>query len=166
MKATEHEVLIYSPELSLIMSHERAPAGAKITLDGSEIHRIKTLRYGLESVQVQFMELGAYAEDFLRGLKVSYPKNAGFHARYILHLKERYHCEDINNALSHACHYHAYDCKAVERILTAKAIPRTLESIRNERAANELRQALPQIKQRPLDEYDVLFNPNPEGKIT
>ena len=73
MKATEHEVLIYSPELSLIISHERAPAGAKITLDGSEIHRIKTLRYGLESVQVQFMELGAYAEDFLRGLKVSYP---------------------------------------------------------------------------------------------
>ena len=166
MKATEHEVLIYSPELSLIIRHERAPAGAKLTLDGSEIHRIKTLRYGLESVQVQFMELGAHAEDFLRGLKISYPKNAGFHARYILHLKERYHCEDINNALAHACHYHAYDCKAVERILAAKAIPRTLEAIRNERAANELRQALPQIKQRPLEEYDILFNPSSEGETT
>ena len=166
MKATEHEILIYSPELSLIVRHERAPTGAKRTLDGSDIHRLKTLRYGLESVQVQFIELGAHAEDFLRGLKISYPKNAGFHARYILHLKERYHCEDINNALAHACNYHAYDCKAVERILAAKALPRTLEAIRNERAAHELRQALPQIKQRSLEEYDVLFNPNSEGKIT
>lgn len=165
MKATEHEVLIYSPELSLIIRHERASAGAKITLDGTDVHRTKTLRYGLESVQVQFLELGAYAEDFLRGLKITYPKNAGFHARYILHLKERYHCEDINNALSHACHYHAYDCKAVERILTAKALPRTLEAIRNERAENELRRVLPQIKQRSLEEYSVLLNPNSPGEI-
>jgi hypothetical protein len=81
-------------------------------------------------------------------------------------LKERYHCEDINNALAHACHYHAYDCKAVERILAVKARPRTLEAIRNERAAHELRQVLPQIKQRSLEEYDVLFNPNLEGEMT
>jgi len=54
----------------------------------------------------------------------------------------------------------------VERILTAKALPRTLEAIRNERAAHELRQALPQIKQRSLEEYDVLFNPGSEGDMT
>ena len=166
MKATEHEVLIYSPELSLLICHERVPAGSKLTLDGSDIHRLKSQRYGLESVQAQFMELGASAEDFLRGLKINCSKNAGFHARYILHLKERYHCEDINNALAHACHYHAYDCKAVERILAVKARPRTLEAIRNERAAHELRQVLPQIKQRSLEEYDVLFNPNSEGEMT
>ena len=166
MKATEQEILIYSPELSLIVRHERAPTGAKLTLDGSDIHRLKTLRYGLESVQTQFMELGAHAEDFLRGLKISCPKNAGFHARYILHLKERYHCEDINNALSHACRYHAYDCKAVERILAAKAVPRTLEAIRNERAANELRQALPKINQRSLRDYAVLLDHNANGEKT
>ncbi|MEI6704015.1 MAG: hypothetical protein WCL71_10860, partial [Deltaproteobacteria bacterium] len=164
MKATEHEVLIYSPELSLIVRHKRALTGAKLTLDGSDIHRIKTLRYGLESVQAQFLELGAHAEDFLRGLKIHHSKNAGFHARYILHLKERYHSEDINSALSHACHYHAYDCKAVERILGAKAVPRTLEALRNERAANKLRQVLPQIKQRPLEEYAALLNPSPDGE--
>ena len=29
MKATEHEVLIYSPELALVVRHERAKAGAR-----------------------------------------------------------------------------------------------------------------------------------------
>lgn len=160
MKATEHEILIYSPELSLVVRHERVPAGSRIILDGTDIHRLKSSRYGLESVQSQFLELGEQAEDFLRGLKNSHSKNAGFHARYILHLKERYHCDDINSALAHACRYHAYDCKAVERILVAKATPRPLESLRNERASQELRRALPQIKQRPLEEYDVLLNLN------
>lgn len=159
MKATEHEVLVYSPELSLVVRHERAPAGAKLTLDATEIHRLKTQRYGLDSVHSRFLELGAHAEDFLRGLKIGFPKNAGFHARYILHLKERYNCGDIDDALAHACRYHAYDCKAVERILVAKASPRTLESIRCERAADELRRALPQFKQRSLEEYSVLLNP-------
>jgi len=163
MKVTEREVLIYSPELSLIVRHERAPTGAKLTLDSTSIHRLKTIRYGLEPVQVQFMELGEHAEEFLRGLKSGQPKNAGFHARYILHLKERYNCDDIDSALGHACRYHAFDCKAVERILLSKAQPRTLESIRNERAAQELRKALPRINQRPLEEYSVLLNHKPSG---
>ena len=109
------------------------------------------------------MELGEHTEEFLRGLKSSQPKNSGFHARYILHLKERYNCDDINSALGHACRYHAFDCKAVERILLSKAQPRTLESIRNERAAQELRKALPRINQRPLEEYSVLLNHKPSG---
>jgi transposase len=166
MKATEHEILIYSPELSLVIRHERAPTGARLTLDGTGIHRLKTSRYGLESVQAQFLKLGEQAEDFLLGLKSNHSKNAGFHARYILHLKERYHCNDIHSALAHACRYHAYDCKAVERILAAKATPRTLESLRNERAAKELRLALPQIRQRPLEEYAVLLNPDSPGEMT
>jgi hypothetical protein len=81
-----------------------------------------------------------------------------------MHLKERYHCDDISSALAHACRYHAYDCKAVERILEAKATPRTLESLRNEQASKELRLALPQIKQRPLEEYALLLNLKAEGE--
>ena len=163
MKVTEHEILIYSPERALIVRHERAPTGAKLTLDGTGVHHLKTQRYGLESVQTQFLELGAHAEGYLRGLKGSHPKNAGFHARYLLRLKERDHADDIGRALGHACRYHAYDGKAVERLLLAKAHPRTLESIRNEQAAHELRQALPKIEHRPLEEYAVLFRPHRAG---
>ena len=157
MKATEHEILIYSPELDLIVRHERAPAGAKLSLDGAAVHGVKTIRYGLEPVREQFLKLGEDAGEFLRGLQLTHSKNPGFHARYILHMKERYHSDDINRALGHACRYHAYDCKAVERILATKARPRTLEAIRNERAAEQLRAALPKINQRSLADYSVLF---------
>ena len=166
MKATEEEILIYSPELALLVRHERLPAGARRTLDGTGIHQLKNQRYGLESVRDRFLELGEHAEEYLRGLQFSQPKNAGYHARAILQLKERYNADDIGRALGHAGRYHAYDGKAVERILTAKAIPRTLESIRNEKAAQELRQALPKIEQRPLQEYAVLFNPKPVGELS
>lgn len=166
MKATEREVLIYSPELSLVVRHERAPKGAGLTLDGSSIHSHKTIRYGLEPVQDRFLELGEHAEEFLQGLKSRHPKNAGFHARAILHLKGRYLCDDIHLALGHACRYHAHDCKSVERILAARATPRTLESFRNERAAGELRAALPRIEQRPLEEYTVLLNLTSGGETT
>jgi hypothetical protein len=161
MKATEDEVLIYSPELALIIRHERAPKGARRTLDAADIHRQKTVRFGLEPVREQFLALGEQAEAFLRGLKETHPKNAGFHARAILHLKERYHCDDIGKALDHACRYHAHDSAAIERILAVKAQTRSLEAIRNERAAEELRKALPKIDQRSLTDYSVLFHPDP-----
>jgi len=117
----------------------------------------RKIRYGLEPVRDQFIALGEDSEQFLKGLQDKHPKNCGFHARHILRQKETYHCDDINYAMGHACRYHAYDCKAIERILKAKAAPRTLESIRNEQAAEELRKTLPQIKQRSLNEYSALL---------
>ena len=47
--------------------------------------------------------------------------------------------------------------KAIERILKAKARPRTLEAVRNEQAAEQLRKALPRIKQRSLHDYSALL---------
>jgi transposase len=166
MKATEEEILVYSPELALLVRHERAPAGVRRTLDGTGIHQMKTQRYGLEPVQDRFLELGEHAQEYLRGLKLSQPKNAGFHARAILQLKEHYHADDINHALGHAGRYHAYDSKAVARILLAKATPRTLEAMRNERATEELRMTLPAIEQRSLQEYAGLFTPKPTGDLS
>jgi hypothetical protein len=72
-------------------------------------------------------------------------------------MKEHYQGEDIHRAIEHAIRYHAYEAKAIERILRAKATPRTLESMRNERARQELQKALPKITQRPLDQYRELF---------
>jgi transposase len=164
MKATEKEILIYSPELDLLVRHERLPTGAGTRLDGKAIHGGKTVRYGLEPVRDQFQALGDYAEEFLLGLQNSEKKNAGFHARHILRQKEQYHCHDIDLALGHACRYHAYDCKAVERILKSKAQPRTLESIRNQKAARELGAILPEINQRSLDEYDALLDFSQNGE--
>ena len=105
-----------------------------------------------------FLRLGEAAEAFLAGLAACFPRNCGFHARIILRLKERYHTEDIHRAMRHATLYQAFDGKAVERIVAARAKPRTLESVRNERAGQSLAQALPEIRQRPLAEYGQLFS--------
>ena len=157
MKATEHEVIIYSAELALLVRHQRLPTGSVTKLDGSGIHSSRKIRYSLEPVLDQFLAMGDHSRDFLEGLKQQHPKNCGFHARYILRQKEKYHPDDIDKAMAHACRYHAYDCKAIERILLAKSSPRTLEAMRNEKAAAELRNALPEIRQRSLAEYDSLL---------
>lgn len=136
VKATEREVMIYNPE-----------------------HRsTRKDRYGLEPVREAFLALGEAAESFLEGLMEKQPRNCGFHARHILRLKEHYETSDIDKALLHAIGDLAFEAQAVERILRAKATPRTLESTRNERAGRELEKTLPKITQRPLDEYRELFD--------
>ena len=158
VKATEHEIIIYSPELDPVAVHERLPKGAGKKVENPD-HRVsKKLRYGLEPVRESFLELGADAEAFLAGLQHKFSRNPGFHARAILRLKEHYHCEDIHRALAHACRYQAFDAKAIERILKARARPRTLESIRTEQARSRLQDALPPVRQRSLDEYGLLLS--------
>lgn len=157
LKATEHEVFIYSPELTRIAHHERRPAGSRDTLETPAHRTSPKVRYGLEPVRDAFLGLGDGAEAFLAGLQHAHRRNPGFHARAILRLKEHFHCADIHRALQHATRYHAFDAKSIERILRTTAQPRTLESIRNERARSRLRHALPQITQRPLAEYSTLL---------
>jgi transposase len=153
VKATEHEIFIYGPEIDLVARHERLPTGASRSQENPEHRRSSKIRYGLEPVREAFLRLGETAEQFLQGLKEKYPRNCGFHARLILQLKERYHADDIHLALAHAGRYQAFDAKAVERILKARATPRTLESIRVEQAREVLEKTLPAIKQRSLNEY-------------
>jgi transposase len=157
LKATEQEISIYSPELDLVVRHERLPAGAGKTVEEPGHRGSKQVRYGLEPVRQAFLALGDAAGAFLEGLKQRYPRNCGFHARHILRLKERYHCDDIHRAIEHAIRYLAFDGKAIERILRARARPRTLESLRDERARETLERTLPHITQRPLQDYKTLF---------
>ncbi len=163
VKATEHEILVYSPELDLIARHERQPMGSFRRIDDPEHKHTKKDRYGLEPVKEPFLALGEAAEDFLKGLVKKYPRNCGAHARAILSLKKQYNCDDIHQALLHASRYHAYESSAIERILMAKATPRTLESIRNEQAGQELKNTLPKITQRSLDDYGALLEKEDES---
>ena len=94
---------------------------------------------------------------FLEGLKRRHPRNCGFQARYILRLKEQYFAEDIRRAICHAIKYCAFDGKSIERILKARAKPRTLESVRNEQA-EKLFDTLPKIRQRSLTAYCELLS--------
>jgi len=157
VKASEKEVKIYSSELKLLACHERRQAGSNQIVDEPAHFSAKRDRYGLEPVKEAFLALGESAAEFLQGLTMKFPKNCGFHARSILGMKEQFLTDDIHRAIVHALRYQAFDGKSIERILKAKAIPRTLESMRNERARRELENALPKITQRPLEEYGELF---------
>jgi transposase len=156
LKATEQEILIYSPEINLIARHERYPAGLGKRVENPDHFKTKKMRYGLEPVREAFLEFGEMAETFLKGLTERYPRNCGFQARSILRMKEHYQSEDIHRAMEHAIRYQAFEARAIERILRARALPRTLESVRNERARQELQKALPKITQRPLEQYSEL----------
>lgn len=162
IKATDEEILIYSPEIDLIARHERVPAGHGMKVENPDHFATKSVRYGLEPVREAFTALGELAKEFLMGLIEKHPRNCGFHARYILRMKERYQSDDILKAIEHALRYHAFDGHAVERILKGRASPRTLESVRNEKARMALEQTLPKIAQRPLNEYAGLLEKNYE----
>jgi len=161
VKATEHEIIVYSPELKVIAQHERKPMGASFKVEDPDHRKSKKVRYGLEPVKEAFLSLGDAAHEFLQGLKERHPHHCGFQARYILRLKEHYHCEDIHAALVHALKYYAFDGKTVERIVKARAKPRPLEFM-STRSASQRFELLPEIKQRPLEEYCGLFKESPD----
>ena len=150
------------PRSTLSPGHERLPAGQGKKVENPDHFAPKCVRYGLEPVREAFIALGEAAEEFLKGLVDKHPRNCGFHARYILRMKEHYESGDIHGAVEHALKYRAFDGHAVERILKAKAEPRTLESVRNEKARRDLEKALPRIAQRPLDEYRELLEKDDE----
>jgi transposase len=156
IKATEREIIVYSPQLEVIAHHERQPVGKGAKLEDPGHRKSEKVRYGLEPVKEAFILLGDSAQAFLQGLKHRHPRHCGFQARYILRLKERYHCEDIHQALVHAAKYYAFEGKTVERILKARCKPRALEAI-SARSASQCFALLPEIKQRPLEAYNKLF---------
>jgi transposase len=156
VKATETEIIVYSPELVVIAHHERQPVGASQMVEDPNHRKSAKVRYGLEPVKEAFLALGDSAQDFLKGLQDRHPHQCGFQARFILRLKEHYHCEDIHAALLHAARYYAFDAKTVERILKARFCPRPLEFI-SARSVSQSLALLPEVKQRPLEEYGALF---------
>ena len=158
VKATDHEISIYSPTLELITCHERIPNGNGKTSENPDHRRSTKIKYGLEPVRKAFLGIGEFADSFLDGLQDRQPRNCGFHARMILSMKESYHSRDINRALQHATKYYAFDGNAIKRILACRAKPRTLESFLNDKARQQLNSSLPEIKQRPLEEYSIFLN--------
>ena len=154
LKAMEHEILVYDPNLKLIARHGREPYGAGKIVEETDHLKSRRMRYGLEPVEGAFLKIGPFAQAFLAGLKNQH--NPGYQARHILSLKAKYHTEDINKALGRAVKYYAFEAKAIERILMAHADPRPLEFIRQEKI-DEIMSGLPTIKQRSLTEYGDLL---------
>ncbi|MCP4407097.1 MAG: IS21 family transposase [Gammaproteobacteria bacterium] len=155
IKASEHELTIYSPELAEIAVHERRPRGRGTKVEKEEHRLSQKDRYGLDPYRDTFLALGEHAEIFLQGLKAACPRRCGLVARCILALQQDYESSDIDKALAHGMRYHAYEVSAIEHILKAKAKPRRLESSRHRHFQKSL-DTYPEIKQRNLSQYASL----------
>lgn len=159
IRVTARELWVYAPNLICIARHELRPkgAGARIFLPGRR--RAKT-RHGpdLDHLRVTYEALGPQAAQYLEGLESSQPRSAGYHARKILALRQRYETTDLLHAMGHALQYQAFDHRAIERILLSQAKPRRLDEYVAEATAKKLEAIVGQSHTEPrrLEEYDDL----------
>lgn len=130
VKIFERELVVYSPQIESVARHSLADGGQGLRLRQDE-HRIRHRKgdreHDLDLLLEAFKELGPPAVDFVDGLKRAQPRYLVHHLVQILELKRRYSADDIGVALEHAIRYHAYDARAVTRILTTRSQERSLE---------------------------------------
>ncbi|NOY94482.1 MAG: hypothetical protein GXP55_25170 [Deltaproteobacteria bacterium] len=112
----------------------------------------------LDQVRHTFEGMGEGAAEFMRQMSLGSARTWGIQARQILQLRERYDTQDLDRALAHAAAYGALTRSAVERILDAKAKPRSLDEYVVEDTARRLEQTLGECRTEPRDltEYDRL----------
>ena len=144
VRITQRELFVYAADLTCVARHELAPRGAGLKLDPQGLHpppRGKT-PVDLDQLATVFKSLGPGGTAFFRLLSAGPPRVWGHQARVILVLRARYATTDLDAALAHAARFGALEHRAVERILQARASPRTLDEYVAEDTARRLEQAL------------------------
>lgn len=160
VRVTRDEIFIYAADLRLVARHELAPRGRGIDVAPPGCHDFANPRRGadLDQLAKAFSEMGEDGAHFFAGLKAAQGRQAGYHARQILLLRERFSTQDLGAALRHARAFGAFEHHAVERILSARAAPRRLAEYVDEDFARRLAESTGDrdVPVRDLDEYDQL----------
>lgn len=160
VRITQTEIFVYGQDLKLVARHELRRRGA-CELVVAPGHRPRADRgAGLDQLRVAYRELGDGADDFLAALERAQPRSAAYHARQILCFRERYQTGDVLAAMDHASQYGAFEYRAVERILIARAAPRRLDEYVTEATEKKLAAIVQQSRTEPRDlsAYDALPN--------
>ena len=160
VRVTQTELFVYAADLKCIARHalHRKGAGEKATLpEHRPAHRAER-GADLDQLRVAYAGLGEPAAHFLAAMEKAQPRLAGFHARRILALRERYDTVDLIPALVHAEAFGAFEHGAVGRILLARAKPRRLDEYVADAMAQKLEALLANSSTEPRDltEYDAL----------
>jgi transposase len=160
VRITQRELFVYAADLRCIARHELAPRGAGLKLDPLGLHRRapRTSPIDLDQLAVAFANMGERAADFFRQMSAGVPRVWGSQARRILLLRERYTTDELELALEHAASFGALDYASVERILAARALPRSLDEYVVEETARRIEETLGLARTEPRDltEYDRL----------
>jgi transposase len=153
VRITQRELFVYAADLRCVARHELAPRGAGLRVDPAGLHVAlkRQSPIDLDQLHVAFGNMGDHATEFFRLMSQASPRVWGSQARQILLLRERYHTDEIDLALGHAAAFGARDYRTVERILTARAQPRTLDEYVAEDAARRIEQTLGHARSAPRD---------------
>jgi hypothetical protein len=170
IRITQEEIFIYAADLSLLARYELAPKGAHQDVDPLGLHK-KTARQSaadLEQLEKTFSQIGDGGAEFFGALKIHQGRQAGHQARQILLLRDRYSTDDLRAALHHAQQFGAFDHRAVERILQARAKPRQLQEYTAESVMNRFGEAIRGASTGPRDlgEYERLWTLAPPEEET
>ena len=157
LRITQRELFVYAADLRCIARHELAPRGAGHKLDPAGLHPAPQRRSPMDLDQLQ-LAFGDHAAEFFRLMSRGAPRVWTAQARQILLLRERYRTDELDRALGHAAAFGATDHATVERILAARALPRTLDEYVAEDTARRLEQTLGHVRAAPRDltQYDRL----------
>jgi transposase len=159
VRITEDELYVYRADLTCIARHQLLPRGAqqKSVLEG---HRPRHASRGpeMDQLRMAFAAMDEEAATFLAALEKAQPRSAGYHARQVLALRERWDTAELVRALAHAQAFGALTHGAIERILAARASPRRLDEYVAQATAQKLRNTVAQSCTEPRDlaEYDAL----------
>jgi transposase len=171
VRITQRELFVYAADLTCIARHELAPRGRGLRLDPAGLHPRpgRQTPVDLDQLRVAFEQMGEHAPRFFRLMSAGPPRIWGHQARQILLLRERFKTADLDAALRHAALFGAFDHQAVERILTARATPRSLDEYVAAETARRVVDALGHERTVPRDltEYDRLpGGPEPPGAVS
>jgi len=158
VRVTEHELIVYDPQLAEITRHLLMPSTIKGQRSVHKEHQpSEDTRRRQAELEQRFAELGEPGRRFLEGLfRVQrYGKDQ---AQRVLALLGTYSRTDLVAALERALRYGAYSHAAVERILSVQARPKTIWETRVE---DQRQQVLPwlgedTVSPRPTSDYQHL----------
>jgi transposase len=159
VRITATELHVYAADLSRVATYAllRRGAGLRAELPGRR-PPWKKRGADLDQLRVAYEHMGSEASAFLAGLETAQPRSAGYHARKILTLRERFSTRDLVGALVHAQAYAAFEHGAVARILSAHAEPRPLDPYIVGATAQKLRSTFGDWNPPPpsLSDYDPI----------
>lgn len=153
VRITARELFVYAADLREIARHELAPRGRALRLDPAGLHPAPQRKSAvdLDQLAVAFAAMGERAAAFFRLMSAGSSRVWGHQARQILQLRERFTTDDLVAALGRAVKFGATDAGTVERILTARARPRTLDEYVAEETARRLADSVGRARTGPRD---------------
>ncbi len=161
LRITQTELFVYGPSLACLARYELRPRGRGEKIDPLGLHPRagRQAAIDVDKLRATFEQMGDGAAAFLPMLSAAHPTRVWTHyARQILLLRARYDSGDVDDALAHAARFGALDASSVERILTRRCRPRTLEEYVAENTSKRIDDVLGTTITHPRDlaEYDAL----------